>query len=245
MCSYLSKYVFRVPSKINGDWFNPNTSQVKGGIWIVLFVRFSTQWNIKDSLSFSLIRIWRKAFSVLAHKITGLNLVLIKMFHNLFWRDGPFSRQSLREYPDSDLAEASYTTLIFVDSAFCLITGLCGRKYSFGFSLWFSETFYITLFTNWSLITWSYTLNVSGFCLSRSKSDFRRPRLPDLLFFKSTLFSVHTIPVSYQPSLFLSNCCLNFYTHSHNDLSDSLPLLAHLYHTDSRNHSLMFLYIVN
>ena len=36
---------------------------------------------------------------------------------------------------------------------FCLITGLCSRKNSFELSLWFSETFSITLFTNWSQIT--------------------------------------------------------------------------------------------
>ena len=80
-----------------------------------------------------------------AYKITGLNFVLIRMSHNLFCRDGPFSRQSLREYPDSDLAEI-YTTLNFVDSVFCVITGLCGRKNSFGFSVSFSETFSIMLF---------------------------------------------------------------------------------------------------
>ena len=81
----------------------------------------------------TLIRIWRKAFSMSAHKITGLNLILIRMSHNLFWRDDPFSRQSSRECLDSDLAELSYSTLNLVDSAFCLITGLCGRKNSFGF----------------------------------------------------------------------------------------------------------------
>ena len=210
MLSYLSKCAFRVPSKINSDWFNPNINLVKRRNWIVLFVRFSIQWNFKDSLSFSLIRIWRKAFSMSAHKITSLNVVLIRMSHNLFWRDGPFSRQSLREYPDRDLAEASYTALNFVDSAFCLITGLCGRKNSFGFSLWFSETFSITLFTNWSLITWSYALDISVFCSSRFKRDFKRPRLPELLLFKGTLFSFHTRPVSYQPPSFLSSCYLNF-----------------------------------
>ena len=154
---------------------------------------------------------------MLAHKINGLNLVLIRMSHNLFWRDGPFSRQSLKEYPDPDLAEASYTTLNFVDSAFYYsqfcwlrITGLCGRKSSFGFSLWFSEICSITLLTNWPLITWSYALNISGFCSSRFKSDFRHPRLLDLFLFKGTLFSVHTRPVSQQPPSFLSSCCLNF-----------------------------------
>ena len=137
------------------------------------------------------------------------------MSHNLFWRDGPFSRESLREYPDSDLAEASHTTLNFVDSTFFLITGLCGRKNSFGFLLWFSETFSIRLFTNWSLITWSYASNISGFCSSYFKSDFRRPRLWNLLLFKGTLFSVHASPVSYHPPSFLSSCCLNFlYTFS-------------------------------
>ena len=146
---------------------------------------------------------------MLAQKIAGLNLVLIRMSHNLLWRDGPFSRKSLREYSDSDLVEGSYTTLNFVHSAFRLITGLCGKKNSFGFSLWLSETFSITLFTNWSLITWSYALNISGFCSSRFKSDFRRPRLPDLLLFKGTLLSVHTRPVSYQPPSFLSSYCLN------------------------------------
>ena len=211
MLSYLLKCVFMVPSKINGDWFNLNANLVKSRIWIVLFVRFSIQWNFKDSLSFSLTQNWRKAFSMSVRKITGLNLVLIRMFHNLFWRDGPFSRRSLREYPDSDLAKTSHTTHNIVDSAFFLITGLSGRKNLFGFSLWFSETFSITLFTNWSLmITWSYALNISGFCSSRFKSDFRCPRLPDLSLFKGTLFSVHTIPVSYLPPSFLSSCCLNF-----------------------------------
>ena len=138
------------------------------------------------TLSFSLIRTWRKGFSMSAHKITGLNLVLIRMFHNLFWRDAPFSKQSLREYPGSDLAEASYTTFNFVDSAFCLITGLCTRKNSFWFSLWFYEIFSIMLCTNWSLITWSFALNVSGDGSSWFKSDFRRPRLSDLLLFKGT-----------------------------------------------------------
>ena len=41
------------------------------------------------------------------------------------------------------------------------------------------------------------------------QSDFRRPRLPDLLLFKGTLFSVHMRPASYTPLVF-SSCCLNF-----------------------------------
>ena len=53
----------------------------------------------------------------------------------------------------------------------CPVTALYGRKNSFGFSLWFSENFSIMLFTNWSLINWSYALNVSGFCLNHFKSD--------------------------------------------------------------------------
>ena len=56
-------------------------------------------------------------------------------FLQSFLRDDQFSRQSLREYPDSDLVEASYTTLNFVDPAFSLITGLYDTKNSFGFSL--------------------------------------------------------------------------------------------------------------
>ena len=48
-----------------------------------------------------------------SHQIINVHII-----SDLFWRDGPFSRQSSREYPDSDLAEASYTTLNFVDSAF-------------------------------------------------------------------------------------------------------------------------------
>ena len=148
-----------------------------------------------------------------AHKITGLKPVLIRMSHNLFWRDGPFSRQSLREYPDRDLAEASYTALNFVDSAFCLITGLCGKKNSFGFSPLFSETFSITLFTNWSPITWSYALNVLGFYWSRFKSDFRRPRLPDLFCLK-VLCSQSTQDLSRtSPPHFSQAVVRNFYNH--------------------------------
>ena len=169
-----------------------------------------------------------------AHKIAVPNLFLIRITHYLFWRDSPFFRQSLREYPDSDLAKALYTIINFADCAFCLITGLCGRKNYFTFSFWFSETFSIMLFSNWSLITWSYALNVSRFCPSRFKSDFRRPRPQDLLLFKDTLFSVYTRPVSYQPTWI-------FYTHFHHDLSDSFPLPVHLYHTDGKNHLLMFL----
>ena len=129
------------------------------------------------------------------------------MSHDLFWKDGPFSRKSLREYPDSDLAKGSYTTLKFVDFVFCLITGLCGRKNSFGFS----ETFSIMLFTNWSLITWS--LNISGYCSIRFKSDFRRPRLPDLFLFIGTLFLVYAIPVWYQPPLISLKLLFEFCIH--------------------------------
>ena len=50
------------------------------------------------------------------------------MSHNSFGRDDLFPRQSLREYPDSDLVKASYTTLNFVDSVFCLITGYVAGK---------------------------------------------------------------------------------------------------------------------
>ena len=180
---------------------------------------------------------------MLAQKITDLNLVLIRMSHNLLWRDGPFSRKSLREYPDSDLVEASYTTLNFVHFAFRLITGLCGKKNSFGFSLWLSETFSITLFTNWSLITWSYALNVSGFSSIRFRSRFRGPRLPDLSFFKGTLSSVHTTLVSYQPPSFLSSCCLHFfYTFSSGRKWFSSTPCTSISHRRSK--SLMFLYIV-
>ena len=48
--------------------------------------------------------------------------------------------------------------------------------------------FSIKLFTSRSLIIWSYALNVLGFCSSHLKSNFRRPRLPDLLLFRGTLF---------------------------------------------------------
>ena len=203
MPSYLSIYVLRVPSKINDDWFNPNTSLVKRMIWIALLVRFSTWWSLKNSLSlsFSLIQIWRKTFSMSAQKITescyNQNVsqfilkrwppfqTMIKRIHRL-WR-----------------GQASYTTLSFVDASFCLITGLWGRKNSFRFSLWFSETFSITLSTKSSLITWSYALNNSRFCLSRLKCDFRWPRLPDLLLFKDTLFSVHTRPALRHSLIFL------------------------------------------
>ena len=157
-----------------------------------------------------------------AHKITGFNLVLIALSHNLFWMDGPFSRQSLREYPGSDIVDASFTILNFVDIAFCLITALCGRKNSFGFSLWLSETFSFTLFTNWSLITWSYALNVSRFCLSRFKSNFWRPRLPNLLLFKGP----HKTSLIPAPLISLKLLFEFFYTHSHHDLSESLSFLV-------------------
>ena len=101
------------------------------------------------------------------------------------------------------------------------------------------------LFTNWSLITWLYGLNVSVFCLSCFNSDFRRPKLQNLLLLKDILFLFHRRPVSYQPPLFLASCRLNFFTHSYHDLGDSVQLLVHLHYTDSKNHSLMFLYIVN
>ena len=164
------------------------------------------------------------------------------MSHNLFWRDGPFSKQSLREYRDSDLAEATYTTLNFVDSAFCLITGLCGRRIFLDFHFDFLKLF--LSFINWSLITWSYALNVSGFCSSRFKSDFRRPKLPDLFLFKRNLFSVQTKPVSCQPPSFLLSCCLNFLYKFSSWLKwfSSTPSTSKM---DGQNHSLMFLYIVN
>ena len=200
----MSFRVFRVPSKINGDWFNPNTSLVKSRIRFVLFARFSTHWKFKESLSYSLIRIWRKFFSMSAHQITCLNLVLIRMSHNLFWRDDLFQTPRLW-----------FGWSIIYCSQFCWLSSLSNywsmwQEEFFWISLWFSETFSITLFTNWSLITWSYALNISGFCSSRFKSDFTRPRLPDFLLFKGILFSVHTRPVSYHPPSFLSSCYLNF-----------------------------------
>ena len=60
-------------------------------------------------------------------------------------------------------------------------------------SMWQEQFFWdfyfsIKLFTSRSLITWSYALNVFGFCSSHLKSNFRSPRLPDLLWFRGTLF---------------------------------------------------------
>ena len=150
MLSHLSKCIFRVPSKENRGSFDPNTSLVKRRIWIVSIFRFLIQWNFKDSLSFSTIRIWRKPFSISVQKVTGLNLVLIRKSLNFFWKFGPYSRQWLKEYPDTYLEEAD-TTLNFVDSELCLINGLCGRNNSSSFSLWFCETFSIPLSTNWLL----------------------------------------------------------------------------------------------
>ena len=166
---------------------------MKCRIWIVLFARFSIHWNFKDAASFSLIRIWRKAFSMSANKIGVSNLVLIKVSRNLFWRDGLFSGKRIPIlWFDRDMYYYQ-----FVDSAFCQITGQCGWKNSFWIFLWFSETFSITLFTNWSLIIWSYAFKVSWFYSSCFKSGFRRPRLPDVLLFKGTLFSIRKRPASY------------------------------------------------
>ena len=144
MISYVSKCIFSilVCRVLNSEWFNPNTSLVKWRIWIVLLVRFLIHWNFKVTLSFSVIRIWRKAFSVSANEITVSNLVLIRVSHNLFWRDGLFPWKLLREYPGSGLTKTC-TSVNFVDSAFCPIAGLCGRKNSFWiFTLIFWNLFF-------------------------------------------------------------------------------------------------------
>ena len=73
------------------------------------------------------------------------------------------------------------------------------------------------------------------------QSDFRRPRLPDLLLFKGTLFSVHMRPASYTP-YFSQVVVWIFCTHCHQDFGGSLHLLVHLYHTESQNLTDVLLY---
>ena len=178
-----------------------------------------------------------------AHKITGLNFVLIRMSHILLWIDAPFSTQSLREY--LTLIWPKYHILHICWLSILSNYWSMWKEKFFWISLWFSETFSITLFTNWSLIPWSYALNILRFCSNLFKSNFRGSRLPDLLLFKDNC-SHSTRDLSRTSLLYFSQEVVwIFYTYSHHNLSDSLPLLRHLHHTDGKNHSLMFLYTLN
>ena len=136
MLLYLSKCVFTVTFKINGEWFNPDTRLVKRRIWIVLFVRFSIQWNFKNSLSFFDGDLRKRSFNVSAQNYWSKSKFCFNQNVPLFVLKGwLLFRQSLREYTNSDLVEASSTTLNFVDFVLYLISGLCGTKNSLAFSL--------------------------------------------------------------------------------------------------------------
>ena len=95
---------------------------------------FFIQWKCSSSLSSSLMRTCRKACFMSPHCATGKNLFLTSTLQSRFCNAGPVSKHSFNKGLEQfDLAEALYTILIFVLSAFLVITGLCGIYYSLPF----------------------------------------------------------------------------------------------------------------
>ena len=122
-----SRCASNVPRKVSGDWTSPSNALVNHSVSIC-FGSFSfIQWNRNASLSSSLMRTCRKACFMSPQSDTEKNLFLTSTLQNRFCNAGPVSKHLFNEgLGKFDLAEASYTILTFVLSAFSLITCLCG-----------------------------------------------------------------------------------------------------------------------
>ena len=126
------------------------------------------------------MRTCRKACFMSPHSAIGKNLFHTRTLRSRFCNAGPVSKHLFNEGLEQfDLAKASYTIRIFVLSAFSVITGLCGIKYSLPFG-WL-VTLSMIPSVSFSLMMLSYCSSFSGSFFSFPKRLFKRNRLPALL----------------------------------------------------------------
>ena len=90
-----SKCEAMTPPRRNGDEARPNSTLVN--LSVLNSPVFVAQWNRSASRSLSLMRIWRKAFSMSPVNATGKVLFYTSNSHILFFKGGPGYRHSFKE----------------------------------------------------------------------------------------------------------------------------------------------------